>query len=122
MNAHILNISIEEISRTGRLWFSPHDSGNIKVFRTILVLPGAHQCAHASVSKHLNTGCTFCEQQREPMSKCSEMDIGVSCGENCTLLALFVFSTKMIKTHALILRLSAEITGFSLLTDDALVR
>jgi hypothetical protein len=27
--------------------------------------------------------------------------VAVSCGENCTLLALFILSTKMLKTGAL---------------------
>jgi hypothetical protein len=62
-----------------RVRFSLHDSGTIKVVRTIIVLSSAHDCAHASVSEHLNTGWTLCEQQMELRSKCSEMEKG---GEN----------------------------------------
>jgi hypothetical protein len=66
--------------------------------------------AHASVSWHLNTGWTLRERQRELSSKCSEMEKGgekifrvsVSCGENCTLLALFILSAKLFKMCALL--------------------
>jgi hypothetical protein len=61
--------------------------------------------AWMSVSGNLNTRWTLYEQQRELRSKCSEIEEGpentfrpdVSCGENCTLLALFIFSKEMFK-------------------------
>jgi hypothetical protein len=76
MNAHILNIFIEKINRGRRVRFSPHDSRTVRVLRMILVLLSAHNCVHASVARHLNTGCTLCKQQRELRSKCSEIEKG----------------------------------------------
>jgi hypothetical protein len=48
MSVQSLNISIEKINRTIRLRFSPHDSGDVKVLGTLIVLSGAHHCAHAA--------------------------------------------------------------------------
>jgi hypothetical protein len=73
MSAHILNNSIEKINGAVRVLFSPHDRGTVNVLRAILVLSSAHDCAHASDSENLNTGCTLCEQQRELRLKCSDM-------------------------------------------------
>jgi hypothetical protein len=64
----------------------------------------------ATLSGHLNTGRTLYEQQRELRSKCSEVEgggtfwVAVSCGENCILIALFIFSRRMFKMCALFLR------------------
>jgi hypothetical protein len=69
MSAHILNIFIETINRPRRVRLSPHDSGTVNVLRTILVLSSAHDCAHASVSGHLNAGWILWDQQRELRSK-----------------------------------------------------
>jgi hypothetical protein len=76
MSAHILSIFIEKINRARRVWFSPHESGTAKVLHTILGLSSTHESAHASVSGHVNTRWTLCEQQRELRSKCSEMEKG----------------------------------------------
>jgi hypothetical protein len=73
ISSHIFNIFTEKISRVRRVLFSSHDSGTAKVLRTIFVLSSVHECAHASVSEHLNAGLTLYEQQREFMSKCSEV-------------------------------------------------
>jgi hypothetical protein len=51
-----------------------------RVLRTILVLSCAHRSAHASVSGHLNTGWSFCDQQRELTWKCSRIQKGVLGG------------------------------------------
>jgi hypothetical protein len=63
-----------------RLGFSTHDSGTVKVLRKIPALSSAHgcvhECAHATVSGHLNTGWTLCEQQRELRSKSGETEKG----------------------------------------------
>jgi hypothetical protein len=67
---------IEQINRARGVRISPHDSGTVNVLRTILVLSSSHDCAHASVSGHLNTGWTLREHQRELRSKCSEMEKG----------------------------------------------
>jgi disulfide bond formation protein DsbB len=96
---------IESINGARRVRFSPHDSGTVKVIGSILVLSSAHDCAHASVSGHLNTGWTLCEQRAElsrsamKWRKVGEKTfcVAVSCGENCTLLALFAFSIKCLK-------------------------
>jgi hypothetical protein len=117
MGEHVLNIFSEKISRARRLLFSSHDSGTVGVLRTMLVLACAHDRAHASVSEHLNTGWTLCEQQRELRSKCSEMEKGVennfwvavTCGENFTLLALFILWTIMFKMYASFLGYSAVV-------------
>jgi hypothetical protein len=74
MGAHNLNIFIQKLNRARKARFSPHDSGTVAVLRKILVLPSAHECAHASVSGHLDTGWTMCEQQRELRSKCNEIE------------------------------------------------
>jgi hypothetical protein len=76
MNAHILNFLVHKINRVRWVRFSPLDSGNIKVLRTIFVVWSAYDCAHASVSGHMNTGQTLCKQQRELKSKCREMEEG----------------------------------------------
>jgi hypothetical protein len=76
MSEHILNIFIEKINSFRRVRFSPHDSGTVKVLRTILALSIEHECAHAPVSGHTNAGWTLCEQQRQLRSKCSEMERG----------------------------------------------
>jgi hypothetical protein len=78
MSAHILNIFIEKINKARRIWFSPYDTGTVKVLRTILVLSSAHDCTHAILG-HLNTGWILCEQRRELRSKCNEKG---KCGEN----------------------------------------
>jgi hypothetical protein len=59
------------------VWFAPHDSGIVEVLHTILVLSSAHNCAHASVSGHLNIGWTSCVEQRSSgRSERSEMEKG----------------------------------------------
>jgi hypothetical protein len=96
---------IEKWNRARRVQFSQGDSGTVKVLCTILVLSSAHNCVHALVPGHLNTGCLLCKQQRELRPKCSEMEKGgertfwvdISWSENCTSLALFIFSTKIFK-------------------------
>jgi hypothetical protein len=45
MSGYILNIFIEAINRTRRVRLALHDSGTVKVLRTILVLSNAHDCA-----------------------------------------------------------------------------
>jgi hypothetical protein len=81
MSVYNLNIFTEKQNRAGRLRVSAHDSGTVEVLRKMLVLSTAHECAHASVSGHLNTGWIFCEQQRELMSRCSEIEKYVWKGE-----------------------------------------
>jgi hypothetical protein len=65
MSAHILNIFIEKINRARKIRFLPHDSGTVRVLRTILVLSSAHDCADASDLLHSNTDWTLCVEQRE---------------------------------------------------------
>lgn len=99
MSTHTLNIFIEKMNNEKSTGFIAWQR-NCQILRTILVLSRAHECAHASASRHLNMS----KQQGELRSKCSEMEKGgretfwvaVSC-ENSTLLALFIFSTKMLK-------------------------
>jgi hypothetical protein len=50
MRAHILNIFTEKINRAEECRFSLHDSRNVKVLHTILVLSSAHDYAHVPVS------------------------------------------------------------------------
>jgi hypothetical protein len=80
MSAHILNNSIEKINGIVRVRFSSHDRRTVNVLCAILVLARAHDCAHASLQKNLNTGWTLCEQQRELRPKFSDMVKGG--GEN----------------------------------------
>jgi hypothetical protein len=54
MSAHNSNIFIEEINRARIVRFSEHVNIDIKVLRAILILSGANDCAHVSVSEHLN--------------------------------------------------------------------
>jgi hypothetical protein len=56
------------------VWFSSHDDENVKGLRTMLVLSSAHDCAHAQVSGHVNTGWTLCEQNERLRSKLSETE------------------------------------------------
>jgi hypothetical protein len=58
------------------VWFSAHDSGTVKVQRTIFVLSSGHGYAHASVTEHLNTEMTLCEQQMELRPRCNKMGKG----------------------------------------------
>jgi hypothetical protein len=79
MSAHILNIFNEKINRARRVRFSPHDSGTVNVLRTTRIVnsvEGITPQMWGTLSGHLNTGWTLCEQERELRSKCSEMETG----------------------------------------------
>jgi hypothetical protein len=111
MSAHILNISTEKINRVRRVRFSSRDSGTVEVLRTILVLR-----AHMTVRMRHFHGIWIpdgrCASNKGSSGRSAvkwrkvvkkTLRIAVLCGENCTLLALFIFSTKIFKICALFL-------------------
>jgi hypothetical protein len=77
MNAHILTIFIGQIESEEYGFYMTAELSKFYVlysfYRAHIT---AHECAHASVIRHLNTEWTLSEQQRKLRSKCSEIEKG----------------------------------------------